>query len=249
MRGFLRRSNARPDPELGELKLRAIDYALARFGGRSVADLGGVWGVDAAYSFYALERHRLDCVVICDDDFTPAVVERARGDKRVRLERGNFGAPEFAQRVGEVDAVLLFDVLLHQVRPDWDEVIELYAPLTRCFILAGPWWNGPKTERLLDLGRAAYLDAVPMPEFHAPILDRLDEINERRGRLWRDCHDIWQWGIADTDLRARLDALGYKLAYHENVGRWRGLDRFDDCSYVFARDDQFASGEERAQHA
>ena len=235
MWGLLGRPRPRGDAGLGELKVRAIDHALTRFGCRSAADLGGVWGVDGGYAFYALERHRLDRVVICDDDFTPAVVARANDDPHVRLERGNFGARELAERVGEVDAVMLFDVLLHQVRPDWDEVLELYAPRARCFVLAGPWWNGPETVRLLDMGRTAYLESVPMPAFHGPILDKLDELNERRGRPWRDCHDIWQWGIADADLRARLETLGFKLAYHENVGRWQGLERFDNCSYVFVR--------------
>lgn len=232
--GALRRvARQRPDQRLLPLKLRAIDHAFERLGCETVADLGGVWGVDAGYALYAADRHGARRVVICDDDFTPPVLERERRDGRVELVQGGFGTPEVAERVGSVDAILMLDVLLHQVRPDWDEILAMYAERARCLVLAGPWWNGDETVRLLELGRERYLEAVPMRELHEPIMDRLNELNERRGRPWRDCHDIWQWGITDADLRATAADLGLRLAYHENAGRWRGLEDFDDCSYVF----------------
>lgn len=230
----LRREKA--DPRLGLLKLRAIDIAFERFGARSTADLGAVWAVDAGYSLYAADAHGAERVVICDDDFTKPVVARADRDDRVELVHGNFGRAETLQAVGQVDAMFMFDILLHQVRPDWDELLEMYAQHTQIFVLAGPWWRGAETVRLLDLGRDGYLDAVPLRDVHEPIMDKLDEVNERRGRKWRDVHDIWQWGIADPDLRDHMTQLGFVLAHHENLGRWRGLDRFDDCSYVFVRD-------------
>lgn len=223
------------DGRLGSLKLRAIDVAFERLGCTTLADLGGVWGVDAGYALYAADMHSADRVVICDDDFTEPVVDRAGRDTRVELVHGNFGSADAAERVDAVDAVLAFDILLHQVRPDWDEVLALYAERTECMVLAGPWWNGPETVRLLDLGREAYLDNVPLREFHEGMMDRLDEFNPRRGRAWRDCHDIWQWGITDTDLRDTMRDLGFLLAYHENVGHWRGLPGFANSSYVFAK--------------
>jgi len=226
----------KPDPRLGELKLRAIDVAFERAGARTVADLGGVWAVDAGYSLYAVDRHGAERAVVCDDDFTEPVLERERRDDRVELVHGNFGAAEVAERVGEVDAVLLFDVLLHQVDPDWDAILGIYAPRASCIVLAGPWWNGAETVRLLDLGRDEYLASVPLPDFHAPILDKLDEIDPKRGRPWRDVHDIWQWGITDADLRARMQELGFRLVHYENLGPWRGHERFDDAGYVFVSD-------------
>jgi hypothetical protein len=225
----------RPDPRLSRRKLQAIDVAFQRLGATTLADLGAVWAVDAGYSFYALDRHGADRVVICDDAFTEPVVERQRRDPRVELVRGNFGTTEVAARVGQVDVILMLDVLLHQVDPDWDAILALYATRTRCMVLSGPWWNGAETVRLLDLGREAYLRTVPLPDFHRPILDKLDEVNPRRGRPWRDVHDIWQWGITDADLRATMHALGFELGHYEGAGRWRGSPRFDEGSYVFLR--------------
>lgn len=227
----------RVDERLGALKLRAIDVAFERFDCSTLADLGGVWAVDGGYALYAADRHGATRVTICDEDFTEALLARSHRDPRLRLVRGNFAIPRVAEEIGQADAILLFDVLLHQVAPDWNEVLALYAHKARCLVLAGPWWTGPQTVRLLELGREEYLANVPVPDFHASILDRLDEVNERRGRLWRDSHDIWQWGITDEALRSTLSQLGFRLAYHENLGPWRGLPRFHDCSYVFVRDD------------
>jgi hypothetical protein len=67
----------------------------------------------------------------------------------VELVEGNFGDDGVASLVGQVDAVLMFDVLLHQVSPsDWRRVLSLYAPRTQAFALVGPWWRGETTIRL-----------------------------------------------------------------------------------------------------
>jgi hypothetical protein len=237
MRLSVRRRRTQEKARLGELKLRAIDVAFQRFACRSSADLGAVWGVDAGYSLYVADNYAPERVVICDDDFTDPIVERARRDERIELIEGNFGTDEIAAQVGAVDALLMFDILLHQVDPDWDALLAMYAPRTRCFVLAGPWWRGESTVRLLDLGRDEYLETVPLREVHEPVMDKLQEFNDRRGRLWRDVHDIWQWGIADQHLRQRMRGLGFVLAHHENLGRWRGLDRFDNSAYVFVREE------------
>jgi hypothetical protein len=229
----LRRSGV--DPRLRKQKLRAIDIALRRVEASTLADLGAVWAVDAGYSFYALDEHHLERVVICDEQFSGPVIERQRQDPRVELVRGNFGSAEVADRIGAVDMILMFDVLLHQVDPDWDAILALYASRTACMVLSGPWWNGDETVRLLDLGYEKYLRTVPLPDFHRSIMDKLDELNPERGRPWRDVHDIWQWGITDADLRATMHALGFELGHYEGAGRWRGSPRFDEGSYVFLR--------------
>ena len=239
MIGRLRARLARDEtaaPELGAPKRRAIDHACEVAGCEALADLGGVWAVEGGYALYAIDRHGASRAVICDDDFTPALEARAAGDPRLELVRGNFGRQETVAAVGDVDAILLFDVLLHQVAPDWDEVLAMYAASTGAFVVAGPWWNGERTVRLVELGRDAYLDAVPLRDFHADAWDRLDEVNPRRGRPWRDCHDIWQWGITEDDLVARMADLGFGLSHREHTGPWRGLDRFDEIAFVFRRD-------------
>ena len=225
----------RPAPQLGGLKLAAIDRACELVAATSVADLGGVWAVDGGYAFHAAARPKITRVALVDEDFTETVTARAARDG-VELIAGNFGDPAIAEAVGAVDVVLLFDVLLHQVRPDWDEVLDLYAARTRCFVIVQPTYvgDGPAV-RLLDLGRERYRAAVPEVPIHDEALAHLDEPNARRGRPWRDVHDIWQWGITDAALQAKLVELGFALAHTESPGPWQGLNEFTDSSYVFVR--------------
>jgi len=105
-----------------------IERAFERCRVRSFADLGGVWAVDGGYTFFALERFDIERAYLVDEDHTDAVRERAEGFTGLELVTANFGARTTADRLGSVDAVILFDVLLHQVAPDWDEILELYAP-------------------------------------------------------------------------------------------------------------------------
>ncbi|MFN2521474.1 MAG: hypothetical protein ABR525_10580 [Candidatus Limnocylindria bacterium] len=229
----LRRPEPAPSGGLGPLKLRSIDRACRLVDARSVADLGGVWAVDGGY---AARRPGVERVALVDEDFTPTVTARAGGDPVVELIGGNFSDPAIAGRVGRVDVVLLFDVLLHQVRPDWDEVLDLYSERTRCFVIVQPTYAGEgPAVRLLDLGVERYLETVPDVPIHQEALARLDETNGRRGRPWRDVHDIWQWGITDDALRDKLGRLGFGLVHHEATGAWQGLARFADAAYVFVR--------------
>lgn len=225
-----------PRPPLDALKLEVLDLAQRRFRLRSAADLGAVWAVDAGYTFHLADRPGVESMTAVDDDFTPTAAQLAACRPNVRLLRGNFGDPATAAQVGEVDAVVMFDVLLHQVSPNWDEILELYAPSTRVFILAGPWYTAsPTSVRLLELGEERYLATVPRQATHDGLFERLDEINPRRNRPWRDVHDIWQWGITDQDLREHMDSLGFSLAYYDHRGPWRSLASFANAAYVFAR--------------
>jgi hypothetical protein len=240
LRGRLAASSP-PAPPLDALKLGALDLAHRRFRLRSAVDLGAAWAVDAGYAFHLAGRDGVESVIAVDEDFTPTAIEAARRRPSVRLLSGNFGDPTIAAEVGKVDAVVMFDVLLHQVSPDWDEVLGLWAPSTSAFILAGPWYTESATSvRLLDLGEERYLQTVPTQAIHEGLFDRLEEINPRRNRPWRDVHDIWQWGITDKDLRRHLRSLGFELAYFEQLGRWRSLPAFVSSAYVFVRPELLA---------
>jgi hypothetical protein len=217
------------------LKLRAIDVACGRLGARTLADLGAVWAVHAGYTFYAADRYALERAVAVDDNISQEVRTRTERTGAIELIQGNFSRPEIRDKVGRVDALLLFDILLHQVDPNWDDLLKLYADSTDIIVIAGPQYESEKTTRLIDLGRDEYVSIVPKLALHDSLFDRLDEVNEDRGRPWRDVHDVWQWGIVDADLRRVLEDLGFSLVYYENVGPWQGLRRFANCSYVFAR--------------
>jgi hypothetical protein len=218
-------------------KLRLIDRACEDYDVRSLAELGGCWGVDGDYLFHALDQHEIERAVEVDTHPTEGFKARAAGRPQVELIESNFGAPESAERVGEVDAIVLYDVLVHQVAPDWDEVLAMYAPRARCLVILNQQWvGGEKTVRLLDLGPEAYLTNVPMREFHRSVLDRLDEVHPVHGRPWRDVHHIWQWGITDADLETKASELGFRRAFYQDVGRFPGLPNFRNRGFIFVRE-------------
>ncbi|MFP5326490.1 MAG: class I SAM-dependent methyltransferase [Acidimicrobiia bacterium] len=230
----LRRVPPATPPLLQQLKVDLIDWALSE-GHRTFADLGGVWAVEAGYSFYAAEAGA-SRVVLVDTGITEAVRARAAGTSEVELVGANFGDPGVVGAIGSVDAVMLFDVLLHQVDPDWDEILRMYAPVTKCFLIANPQYTAsPSTIRLLDLGRDAYLATVPPVSVHDEALQRLDEIHPKYARRYRDIHEIWQWGIVDQDLDAVMQSLGFSCVRRENAGPWFGLAEFDQCAFAYAR--------------
>jgi hypothetical protein len=220
-----------------QAKFGLIDRACDDYGVRSLAELGGCWGVDGDYLFRAVEHHEIDRAVEVDTHPTEGFKARAAARPQVELVQGNFGTPEAAERVGEVDAVVFFDVLLHQVNPDWDEVLAMYAPRTRTFVILNQQWTqGDKTIRLHDLGKEEYLENVPEREFHKSVIDKLDEIHPVHKRPWRDVHHIWQWGITDGDLEGKATELGFRRAFYEDVGRFPGLQNFRNRGFIFVRD-------------
>ena len=218
------------------LKQRLIDIACSRHGVRSIADCGGVWNVDGAYTFHALENWPIDRAVLVDTDVGEEVRRRAAGRPQLELVEGNFGAPDVVERIGTVDAVLFYDVLLHQVDPDWDEVLERYGSRARCLLVFNQQWVGSEeTVRLLELGTEEYLRAVPDTRFHADVVHHLDEISPDHGRPYRDVHNIWQWGITDPDLLAKTAELGFSVEYKKDAGPYPELASFRNRAFLFVR--------------
>jgi hypothetical protein len=227
-----------PRPLL-QTKLDCIDFALARMRVSTFADLGGVWGVEAGYSFYALD-HGASAGVLVDTHFTDTVVGKAASYPKLRLIRGNFGDEAVANEVGPVDAVFLFDTLLHQIAPDWDRVLELYARQARCFLIYNQQWVGRgRRLRLLDLGEDEYFRNVPHARDEGPyagLFAKLDTPHpDHGGRRWRDVHHIWQWGITDADLLDKMQDLGYRFRLFANGGPFGQLENFENHAFVFNR--------------
>jgi hypothetical protein len=220
---------------LHKIKTDAIDQAVKLKSPASFADLGGVWAVDGGYTFYARGCPGVSAGTLVDeltDTLSDEAKQRAAAEG-IRLIKGNFGSREIADQLGEVDAILLFDVLLHQVRPDWDELLATYASRTRMFIIVHPELRGEQSVRLVELGRDEYLRLVPNEPQAVTLFDKLDE--PHRGRTWRDAFDVWQWGITERDLRAAAEGLGFEEIYHHNAGPWLGNSHFDNAAYIFAR--------------
>ena len=223
--------------------LDAIDFAVEQLGIESFADLdmGREYG---EHAFYAIETPTVREGVLADARPTRArdqlltAIERAAEHPGMRVVDGDVLDPATINEIGQVDAVLMVNLLLHMVAPDWGRVLELYAPYTGCFVIANPQWPGDATIRLVDLGRERFLDAVPPSASHQELFDHLDEWYPAQQRAYRDSRSVWQWGITDTDLAAKLDELGFGLAYERSLGPFPGADAFENKVFVFSRSER-----------
>ena len=234
-----RLSEADPYAWLVGDKKDLIDYTFQRFRPRSFADLGGVWNVAGGYSFYAIDKYGAEKAFLVDTDFTEEVRQKARRYRALELVEGNFGNRKIAWRAKDVDAIFLFDTLLHQVNPNWDEILELYAPHAKHFLILNQQFTGAEhTVRLLNLGEDGYFENVPHDRNEPPydsIFQKLDEIHPQHQRPYRDIHNIWQWGITDADLIARMRSLGFTMQFYKNAGQFGTLKNIENHSFVFSR--------------
>ena len=141
--------------------------------------------------------------------------------------------------VCRVDAMMLFDVLLHQVAPDWDRVLQMYAPYTKRFIIYNQQYiASPISIRLLDLGKEEYFKNVPHDPEHpiySSLFSKMWELNPQHKRIWRDVHHAWQWGITDKDLMTTLEQLSFKLEYFCNHGQQSYPANFEGHSFIFTK--------------
>lgn len=136
-------------------KMELLDIAHELTGFRSFADLGGCWGVNGAYAFHAagLCGGELERAVIVDGNVTPRTRQRATAYPKLELVQGLLGERTAMEAVGRVDALIMFDILLHQVDPDWDEFLRLWLERARTVIIFNQNWLGtPKTIRFVDRG-------------------------------------------------------------------------------------------------
>lgn len=222
-------------------KKELIDFPFQRIKPKpdSFADLGGVWGIDAAYTFYAIDRYEIASAFLVDTDFTDTVLYKSPKYGNLTLINRNFGDSTVLRKLGKVDAIFLFDVLLHQVKPDWDEILEMYSSVTNCFVVFNPQFtNSEKTVRLMDLGDDGYFKNVPYDKDHPvykELFEKMYEIHPKHNRIWRDIHNVWQWGITDCDLSTRMTDLGFSLQYYKNCGQWGHLKNFQSHAFVFLK--------------
>ena len=221
--------------------LDAIDFAVSELGIESFAsiDNGVTYGEQA---LYAIAKPELRAGVLADVRLTRPrdqllnMLELAAQWPGLRVVGGD-ALTEFAvDEIGDVDAVFCLNVLLHAVAPDWDEVLALYAPRTDCFVIGQPQWvASDETIRLHELARDAYVEVMPESIAKSGVFDRLGEWYPAHQRLLRDARTLWQWGITDTDIEARLDDLGFALAHRIDHGPLPGTAAFVNRTFVFRR--------------
>lgn len=204
-------------------KAALIDWAMERFEIKSMVDLGGCWAVNGGYLLHAARGYGLERGVIVDGIMTQLTKERAKEFPQVELIAGALGAPKIVKKVGKVDAAIMYDILLHQVSPDWNEFLAAYAENVDTLIIFNQNWLGPETIRFVDAFPAEeYVKRVPHtnPAAVAEWYSRHEKRNRELKRPWRDIHYFWQWGITQKDLIGTLWDLGYRIDYLSSYGEY-----------------------------
>jgi hypothetical protein len=227
------------DVPIDAAKTRLVSDAIDRYGLRSIVDVGACWAVHGGYTLHALESGKIDRAVVLDGEITDLTRARAAGDPRIVLREGDIGDADFIAALPACDAAIMFDVLLHQVAPDWDEFLMRYSRKVNHFVIWNQDWIGSDSSvRFVERGLEWYLDnagdtdAARIRRWFA----RHDEIAERFGRPWRDVPDFWQWGIASAELIDTMRRAGFRLDYFNNCGAWSERHpNIQKNAYLFSR--------------
>lgn len=220
-------------------KLELIEQVASRIAGPwRFIDLGGLWAVHGVYAFHALAQRGCLGGTEVDTHPTGNFVSALANEPRLTYVQGNFGDADVFAQLPPFDVVFLFDTLLHQVRPDWHEILSMYAARASHILIFNQQYTGEQTVRLLDLGEDAYFSNVPHDRAHSTYADlfrKLDQKHPAHDRNWRDVHHIWQWGITDDDLIATMAALGFEPVFSRNWGQVLDLARFENHAFIFSR--------------
>lgn len=209
-------------------KAAVVEWALTNFEIASVADLGACWGVHAGYLWHALELAALDRAVVVDGKITDLSRERGARFEQVEYIEAALGEQVTVDKVGDVDAAIMYDILLHQVSPDWPEFLERYSKRVDTLIIHNQCWRGEETIRFPDMSVDDYVTRVYQHDEQGvrEWYERHDDWHEAQQRPWRDVHNFWQWGITTKDLVGTLWDLGYAIEAFENAGPFD--PRFED---------------------
>jgi hypothetical protein len=204
-------------------KAQLVRRAVERFKVSTIADLGGCWGVNGGYTFDALSHADIKRAVIVDGFITDITKKRAQNYQNINLIEGSLGSDVTHARVGNVDAVIMFDILLHQANPDWDKFLIKYCNSSNILIIYNQnWLMDKKTIRFLELGVDKYLELVPHSNaenvkkwFQSHL-----EYNEEQDCLNKNIHNFWQYGITTPDMINLIYEQGFNIDYLENFGIW-----------------------------
>lgn len=207
------------DTQIKPHKAALITEAVTKLKIESIVDLGACWAVNGGYSFHALETGNITRSVIVDGNITDLTKLRAEKYDNVKLIEGMLGDRSVIERVGEIDAIIMFDILLHQVKPDWNEFLSLWSQKSDCLIIYNQNWEKTKnTVRFIDRGLEWYKQNVYFSneENTDKWFGEHDIYDERQGKLKKDIYNFWQWGITTQDMINTISNLGFKLkAFYE----------------------------------
>jgi hypothetical protein len=230
------------------IKLRPEKIALAvdamkKHNVTSFADIGGCWGVHAGYTRAALEAvSGIEKAYVLDQYVTGTSRNLGKRYSQLEFQTALFNQPEFIEEFPQVDALIMYDILLHQVDLDWNDFIAYWADKCRVLIIFNQMWkSGGYTTRFIDNGPewykkwVFYTNEQKLDEW----LNTLDETDPATGRKRRDLHSFWQWGIQTDDLVGKCQEHGFRLDYFQNHGPFQNKKRpwIQDEAFVFVKDE------------
>jgi hypothetical protein len=228
------------DAPIKPQKAKLARRAVRDNGVRSFADLGACWAVNAGYTFDLLDAYPIERAYVLDDRVTALSRERGMAYPQVRFVKGLLGEAATIAKVPDVDALIMFDILLHQVKPDWDEFLRLWAKKARVLVVYNQMWKkDARSVRFIERGRDWYKRNV-----HYTNEARLDawfarhaESDPKTGRPVKDVYNFWQWGITTDDLVGHVRSLGFDLAFFESYGRFKpdAPGWIENEGFIFAR--------------
>jgi hypothetical protein len=204
-------------------KTDLIDQALQRYKISSIVDLGACWGVHGGYTFHALDKGKIKKAYIVDGHITDETRERAKAYPQLELISGALGDPEIAKKIGKVDAIIMYDIILHQVGPDWDKFLKMWGGSAKHLIIYNQnWGDGEDAIRFVDKGVDWYLKNVPHTSDDGvrSWFAKHEEINPDTGAKWRDVHYFWQWGIPLSSMTQKLESIGFAVDLAERDTAW-----------------------------
>ena len=204
-----------------------------------VADFGGIYIVNGAYLFYTIDKYQISKAIMIDTELTKEYLNSAKKYSQITSLETNFGNNNVASKFEKVDAIYLFDILLHQVNPNWDDILNFYSKKTKYFIIFNQMFTKSENSvRLLDLGIDEYFRHVPFKREHPlsqNLINKMYEINHEHDKIWRDIHHVFQWGITVNDLVEKLSKLNFELIYQKYCGQFSYSKSFDDYAFIFKK--------------
>jgi len=225
-----------------EHKAALIKRAYTRHPFRSFADLGACWGVNGGYAIYARELcgTAFDRGFVADQIVTPLTHQRIGKWPDLFAIQSMLGAKQTRERVGQVDALIMFDILLHQANPAWDCFIKDWIghAVHTIIVYNQNWFKDQKSQRFIERGLDWYLQNVfhnHNPEGLRKWFANHEQFNTEQGVLERDVHHWWQWGITPSELVEAFRKNDFDLVYLDTFDVWMGFPWIVNQGMIFER--------------
>src|SRR6516165_7432540 len=142
-------------PHKAELALRAVRDN--RVG--TIADLGACWAVNGGYVFFLLDNSNIAHAYIVDHRITNLTTQRIQkyGDRASIVGNCLINDALVIRDFPHVDALIMYDILLHQVNLDWNDFLSEWGKRANVIIIYNQMWTlHEHTVRFVDFGHDWY---------------------------------------------------------------------------------------------